>query len=169
MRLTRISPVLIALSMVLCLPAIGSCSLVIVTVSNTATSYSATLLWSSPAFFDTISNIGGPTPWSVSTSASGGLFEVTTTQHQVPTPGPSLGVRLLGLSPGSGSASGSDSAAHGSSAHDVLSVQVRPFTATESKVFITAAHVVPEPTTGVAWIFSVGSLALAGLRRFRQT
>jgi hypothetical protein len=156
-----LSPFVLALIFLASLPGIGSATLIVdPNITNTAELYSATVYWeqggNSVAETLTTAELGFA-PWALSLFASQVLgLEVTFAMHAEgphagdvnPNPN-SLLVSLLGVTPGAGAATGSNTVVHPTletAEHfDRLIVSVQALTETRSAITISAVHMVPEP------------------------
>jgi hypothetical protein len=167
MKVVRLTPLLAALVVMACLPAVTQANLVIQgTVEDNVNDFHAVLQWTSAAPDPSFLILGGVN-WEFRVLASvGGALVSTVGQRLVPSPGLMLMTLNNPIVPGgASSAKTSKERETWATGIDELRVSITAQNNT-SLIHIDAMHSVPEPTNAATWIFAGGSLLFAARRRF---
>jgi hypothetical protein len=166
MKVARFAPLLAALVLMACLPAVSQANLVVQgNVVDNVNEFHALLVWSAAGTDPAVFPLGGMN-WSVNVLTSiGGQLVSTSAQHLLPTPGPVLTTLNHPVVPG-----GTSDKQTVTAGSDSLTVFVTA-RGDDSLIHIDAHHMAtttPEPTSAATWIFAGGSLLFAARRRFRR-
>jgi hypothetical protein len=169
----RLPEILFAAILFVCLPGVGSATLIVNSVSNTPSSFAANLTWSEPSVVDSVDL--GSSPWSIKVIASGiGDVLLVMGQHafsfhsgEAPYGG-ALQLIFQGVSPGVGSASSHDLALHPFNHYDHLNASVIPIGLNQSSIQINAVHTTHTPEPGTFGLATMTAAAMFLLVRLRK-
>lgn len=176
-------PILLALTLMACFPAVSHADLVVISYSNQPLTFDAELEWTEGGnpVLETLSStaFGGSTPWDVTVLASAmAEFVVSVAQHTIAPhggdalSGGQLTAALLFVRPGFGSGSFVTTGPH-TPHSDFLSLTVTPReVGVSSTVLIRAGHeevpaTVPEAASLTLFLFGLGGFVVRCSRMVR--